>query len=302
MAFTPNIDYVGHQRIRQEGLQGVTKAKLATKLRREEEERRAAAEAASKKKKSSFGKKLVGAVARGAAAYYTAGASEATGLGSMLDQQIQGGEGYERNEYGDLVGEVSTTSSIMTGKKVADATARLNAQSRKDDAMQARMDKIGPRAGLAFAEKREAKDAKNRKAFDEYKGGFLNFGQDVDGLDISATTMDYSGLTKDKKITAKPVPGITYIGEQGDDFESQSGGFIKALKPTTTSGGLSSGLTTEQHKALTDDIHYKGEPQQSIKYDLNTNTQPGNQQSTNNQLPVEEDTDKVGVLGGNDGK
>ena len=205
MAFrAPDVNYVGHLQLRGDALNQVTKAKLATKLRKEEEERRAAAARAAKGKKSSFGKKILGAAVRGAAAYYTGGASEATGLGSMVDQQIQGGADYERNEYGDLVGAVATTSSVMTGKKVADATARLNAQARRDDEMQARMDKISPEAGLAYASRREAKDAKNRKAFDTYKKGFLNFGQDIDGLDLSATTMDYSGLTNAKKVGTKP--------------------------------------------------------------------------------------------------
>ena len=214
MAFTPTtVDYVGHQQLRGDALNRVTKAKLATKLRKEEEERRAAAARAASKKKSSFGSKIAGAVVRGAAAYYTGGASEATGLGSMLDQQLRGGDAYERNEYGDLVGAVASTSGVMTGKKVADATMRLNAQARRDDEMQARMDKISPRAGLAYAEKREAKDAKNRGVFEDYKKGFLNFGQDIDGLDLSATTMDYSGITSAKKVGK--TPDVSQYEEEG---------------------------------------------------------------------------------------
>ena len=209
MAFNPNIDYVGHQRLRARGIEGVTRAKLQTKLRKEAEARRAAAAAASRKKKSSFGRKIIGAVARGAAAYYTGGASEASGVGGMIDQQIQGGSDYERNEYGDLVGAVSTMGGMMNAKTANAASTRLNAQSARDDQMQERMDKISPEAGLDFAQKREAKDAANRKVFDEYKGGFLNFGKDIDGLDLSSTTMDYSGISKGKKIT--PVqPAIAY--------------------------------------------------------------------------------------------
>ncbi len=116
MAFTPSIDYVGHQRLRAQGIEGVTKAKLQTKLRKEAEARRQAAIAAAnarKKKKSSFGRKIIGAVARGAAAYYTGGASEASGVGGMLDQQIQGGSDYERNEYGEMVGAVSVMGGMM---------------------------------------------------------------------------------------------------------------------------------------------------------------------------------------------
>jgi len=214
MAFTPTtVDYVGHQQLRGDALNRVTKAKLATKLRKEEEERRAAAARAASKKKSSFGSKIAGAVVRGAAAYYTGGASEATGLGSMLDQQLRGGDAYERNEYGDLVGAVASTSGVMTGKKVADATMRLNAQARRDDEMQARLDKISPEAGLAYAERREAKDAKNRGVFEDYKKGFLNFGQDIDGLDLSATTMDYSGITSSKKVGK--TPDVSQYEEEG---------------------------------------------------------------------------------------
>ena len=215
MAFRSNIDYVGHQRVRQRGIEGVTQAKLNTKLRAEEEARRQAAINASKKKKSSFGRKLVGAIARGAAAYYTAGASEASGVGGMLDQQIQGGSDYERNEYGDMVGAVSTMSGMMTAKTANDASVRLNAQSAKDDAMQTRMDNISPRAGLAFAQTMQTKDAKNRKVFDDYKGGFLNFGKDVDGLDLSATVMDYSDIAPSKKVAT--TPAITYDASLHED-------------------------------------------------------------------------------------
>ena len=238
MAFTPTtVDYVGHQSLRQKALGNVTRAKLATKLRKEEEERRAAAARAASKKKSSFGSKIAGAVVRGAAAYYTGGASEATGLGSMLDQQLRGGDAYERNEYGDLVGAVASTSGVMTAKKVGDATMRLNAQSAKDDAMQARMDKISANAGLAYAEKREAKDAKNRAVFDDYKKGFLNFGRDVDGLDLSATTMDYSGISKGKKIeTTTPAPVDDF--SQGDDIDSQDGAYKYANQATQPSAEL----------------------------------------------------------------
>ena len=206
MAFNPNIDYVGHQRLRARGIEGVTRAKLQTKLRKEAEARRAAAAAASRKKKSSFGRKIIGAVARGAAAYYTGGASEASGVGGMLDQQIQGGSDYERNEYGEMVGAVSVMGGMMNAKTANAASTRLNAQSARDDQMQERMDKISPRAGLAFAQEREAKDAANRKVFDEYKGGFLNFGKDIDGLDLSSTVMDYSGITDNKKVKTTPTP------------------------------------------------------------------------------------------------
>ena len=209
MAFKSNIDYVGHQNLRARGINNVTRAKLETKLKAEAEARRQAAINASKKKKSGFGQKIIGAVARGAAAYYTGGASEATGVGAMLDQQIQGGSDYERNEYGDMVGAVSSMSGLMTSKTAGAASNRLNAQSARDDKMQDRMDGISVEAGLDFAQKRAAKDTKNREVFNDYKGGFLNFGRDIDGLDLDATVMDYSGIKKDNKV-GSTIPAITY--------------------------------------------------------------------------------------------
>jgi len=207
MAFKSNIDYVGHQRLRAQGIEGVTKAKLWKKKDDERKAREAAARAAASKKKSSFGSKIVGAVARGAAAYYTGGASEATGLGAMLDQQLRGGDDYERNEYGDMVGAVSSMSGMMTAKTAGAASNRLNAQSARDDAMQTRMDGISVEAGLDFAQKRATKDTKNREVFNDYKGGFLNFGSDIDGLDLDATVIDYSGIKKQNKIkTVNPTP------------------------------------------------------------------------------------------------
>ena len=213
MAFTPSIDYVGHQRLRQSALGDVTKAKYTKKLKDEAEARRKAAEAAAaaarRSRKVGMGRKIVGAVARGAAAYYTGGASEASGVGGMIDQQIQGGSDYERNEYGDLVGAVSVMGGMMNAKTAGAASTRLNAQSARDDQMQTRMDNISPRAGLAFAQEREAKDAKNREVFNEYKGGFLNFGKDIDGLDLSSTIIDYSGIKKQDKVTEN-LPAIKY--------------------------------------------------------------------------------------------
>ncbi len=223
MAFNPNIDYVGHQRLRAQGIEGVTKAKLWKKKDDERKAAEAAARAAASKKKSSFGRKIIGAVARGAAAYYTGGASEASGVGGMLDQQIQGGSDYERNEYGEMVGAVSVMGGMMNAKTANAASTRLNAQSARDDQMQDRMDKISPRAGLAFAQERETKDAANRKVFDEYKGGFLNFGRDIDGLDLSSTIIDYSGIKPTDKITTTTpaqIEGRDY--SQSDDLEDQS--------------------------------------------------------------------------------
>lgn len=245
MAFKSNIDYVGHQNLRARGINNVTRAKLQTKLRKEAEERAAAARRAASKKKSSFGSKIVGAVARGAAAYYSGGASEATGLGAMLDQQLRGGDDYERNEYGDMVGAVSSMSGLMTSKTAGAASNRLNAQSARDDAMQERMDKISVEAGLDFAQKRAAKDTKNREVFNEYKGGFLNFGKDIDGLDLDATVIDYSGIKKSNKVKATPPidnsPDVNPVSQ------------LSTLPPSpaaSDSGGRSALLTQEQKDLL----------------------------------------------------
>ena len=246
MAFNPNIDYVGHQRLRAQGIEGVTKAKLWKKKDDERKAAEAAARAAASKKKSSFGRKIIGAVARGAAAYYTGGASEASGVGGMLDQQIQGGSDYERNEYGDMVGAVSVMGGMMNAKTANAASTRLNAQSARDDQMQVRMDKISPRAGLAFAQEREAKDAANRKVFDEYKGGFLNFGKDIDGLDLSSTVMDYSGITDNKKVKTTPTP----IDNSPDANPVSQLSTLPPSPAASDSGGTSALLTLEQKDLL----------------------------------------------------
>ena len=252
MAFTPSIDYVGHQTLRQKALGDVTRAKYTKKLKDEAEARRKAAEAAAAAARSSrkvgMGRKIVGAIARGAAAYYTGGASEASGMGRMIDQEIQGGKDKEVNEYGEMVGAASTMSGMMTAKKVGDATTRLNAQSAKDDAMQERMDKISVRAGLDYAQKREAKDARNRKVFEEYKGGFLNFGKDIDGLDLSATTMDYSGLTKGKKVPVTTTPVDTSPSSGYSPLTQR--GTLPPSASTSDSGGTSALLTQEQKDLL----------------------------------------------------
>ena len=246
MAFKSNIDYVGHQRLRARGIEGVTKAKLWKKKDDERKAAEAAARAAASKKKSSFGRKIIGAVARGAAAYYTAGASEASGVGGMIDQQIQGGSDYERNEYGDMVGAVSNMSGLMTSKTAGAASNRLNAQSARDDAMQERMDGISVEAGLDFAQKRGAKDKKNREIFNEYKGGFLNFGKDIDGLDLDSTVIDYSGITKSNKIKTTPADIVDPTATRG-----QTNGIMKTGgDPVVTEGGQSTILSQEQKDLL----------------------------------------------------
>jgi len=306
MAFTPSIDYVGHQNLRQKALGNVTKAKYVKKLKDEAEARRVAAEAAAaaakRSRKVGMGRKIVGAVARGAAAYYTGGASEASGVGKMIDQQIQGGADKETNEYGDIVGAASTMSGMMSAKKVGAAAIRLNAQSARDDRMQERMDKISPEAGLAFAEKIEAKNAKNRGVMDEYKGGFMNFG-DVDGLDLSATTMDYSGLTKGKKVEA--TPAVTYdstttrgLGTVQEMKEKQ--GDVLKTDHYNNEEGASAGFEGEKVTTpAASNTTYKEPVYTTGGRKMTTYLPPSNQiQQPESEIITEDSHNTQGVLGG----
>ena len=134
----------------------------------------------------------------------------------------------------------------MNAKTANAASTRLNAQSARDDQMQERMDKISPRAGLAFAQEREAKDAANRKVFDEYKGGFLNFGKDIDGLDLSSTVMDYSGITDNKKVKTTPTP----IDNSPDANPVSQLSTLPPSPAASDSGGTSALLTQEQKDLL----------------------------------------------------
>jgi hypothetical protein len=310
MAFTPSIDYVGHQNLRQKALGNVTKAKYVKKLKDEAEARRVAAEAAAARARSSrkvgLGRKIVGAVARGAAAYYTGGASEASGVGKMIDQQIQGGADKETNEYGDIVGAASTMSGMMSAKKVGAAAIRLNAQSARDDRMQDRMDKISPEAGLAFAEKIEVKNAKNRKVMDEYKDGFMNFG-DVDGLDLSATTMDYSGLTKGKKVetTAKPVDNspdanpITQLGTLPPSASISDSGGTSALLTQEQKDLLSGNETQVQQPVSATNTNYKAPVYTTGGRKMTTYLPPEDQiQQPESEIITEDSHNTQGVLGG----
>ena len=108
--------------------------------------------------------------------------------------------------------------------------------------MQTRMDAISPEAGLAFAEKREAKDAKNRGVFSEYKDGFLNFGKDIEGLDLSTTIIDYSGITPSKKIQV--TPAIASGGPAGPP------GIINPLVEQPNKPAINVGLTADQQAAV----------------------------------------------------
>ncbi len=81
-------------------------------------------------KKRSGGQKLMSAVARGAAAYYTGGLSETMGGGQMIDKAMLGSDA-EENELGNLVG---VGSAVYQGSK-AQKAGKLGEQD-------ARMDKL----------------------------------------------------------------------------------------------------------------------------------------------------------------
>ena len=118
MAFQAGgTDYAGFQRSRDRAREGTTAA-LKSKG---EAERRARIKKCGER---SSGQKLLSAAARGAAAFYTGGASETMGFGGAIDEAMLGtdSEGRAvRNEYGDLVGMASQVGSAMSSKKASDA-------------------------------------------------------------------------------------------------------------------------------------------------------------------------------------
>ena len=75
----------------------------------------------------------------------------------------------------------------------------------------------------------------------------MNFGKDIDGLDLSATTMDYSGLTKGKKIetTAKPVD------------TSPSSAYSPVSQLSTLSDAVSPTKLEQTHQVIEEDFEGK---------------------------------------------
>ena len=143
-------------------------------------------------KKRSGGQKLLSAVARGAAAYYTGGLSETMGGGQMIDKAMLGADA-ETNEYGELVGMASQVGGAMSAAKGAEAAKKLDMQSLKDNAMQTRLDNLDPSGelGMEFAMKRESRDSGNLKALQAGKKGSLGglFQKDIEGVNYEPTTI-----------------------------------------------------------------------------------------------------------------
>jgi hypothetical protein len=165
-------------------------------------------------KKRSGGQKLLSAVARGAAAYYTGGLSETMGGGSMIDKAMLGADA-ETNEYGELVGMASQVGGAMSAKKGMEMTSKLAAQDKSDAAMQTRLDNLDPTGemGMEFAMNREKKNKQNLSAMEAGKKGSFGglFQGDIEGVNLEPTTVgDWQS-----KIPEKPTDTTSFITKEG---------------------------------------------------------------------------------------
>ena len=177
-------------------------------------------------KKRSGGQKLLSAVARGAAAYYTGGLSETMGGGQMIDKAMLGADA-ETNEYGELVGMASQVGGAMSAAKGAEAAKKLEMQSLKDNAMQTRLDNLDPSGelGMEFAMKRESRDSGNLKALQAGKKGSLGglFQKDIEGVNYEPTTIgDWETQLEKNKAGYKEIQDgktafVTKTGRGGKD-------------------------------------------------------------------------------------
>ena len=207
MAFNPGATNYQLD-IRQRSLDKTTDAK-----RRQEESARERRIRQSGQR--SGAQKLLSAAARGAAAYFTAGASETFGGGKMIDAAMLGTDsegGAVRNEFGDLVGLASDVGSHMSAKKAGEAALKLTNQSKADQAMQTRLDNLDPtgRLGMEYALRLEDKNTRNTAALQKHKGGFHGLmNTDVEGLDLKPTTMgDWENVIAQTQ--APEAEGIDY--------------------------------------------------------------------------------------------
>ena len=214
MAFNPGAtDY--QLDIRQRALDRTTEAQHG-QLKRERAER------VRKSGERSGLQKLLSAGARGAAADFTGGASEAMGCGGAIDSAMLGtdSEGRAvRNEYGDLVGMASQVGSAMSAKKAGEAAMKLKQQQAADQAMQARLDKLNPRLGMEYALNLEKKNKRNLEALQKHEGGFSGLlNKDVENLDLKPTTVgDWeSVLEKAKTPEAQTMDYNKMLKRKGD--------------------------------------------------------------------------------------
>lgn len=210
--------------LRQDAINKTTEAELG-KLKRERADR------VRKSGERSGLQKLLSAGVRGAAAFYTGGASEAMGFGDTIDSAMLGtdSEGNPvQNEYGKLVGAASQIGTAMSAKKAGEAAQKLKMQQSADAAMQSRLDKLDPRLGMDYALKLQEKDKKNLETLQGHESGFEGLmNKDVDGLDLEATTV---GDWEDKFKGAPKAPTPTQIdytdsgaiGPEGKTFMPES--------------------------------------------------------------------------------
>ncbi len=221
MAFNPGAtNYQGFLDQRRQADEGVTKAQNA------------AGKAAKEKriadsKKRSGGQKLLSAVARGAAAYYTGGLSETMGGGQMIDKAMLGADA-EENELGNLVGMASQVGGAMSAKKGMEMTSKLAAQDKADAAMQTRMDNLDPsgQMGMEFAMKREQKNKQNLEAMEAGKKGSFGglFQGDIEGVNLEPTEVgDWQSKIPEKPAHIGDAKTTSQVGSstlQGLDMGS----------------------------------------------------------------------------------
>ena len=220
-------DYAGMASQRQRAREAVT-ASLKAKGERDRQAR------IKKSGERSGLAKLGSAVVRGAAAYYTGGMSEQMGAGSMIDEAMLGtdSEGRAvRNEYGEIAGMASQVGSAMSAKQGAEAAKKLEMQGAKDQAMQARLDKLDPKLGMDYALNLEKKDKANLAALQKHKSSFSGLmGRDVEGLDLEPTTVgNYEAVLNKTK-----APDAKQISFDTSKQSERSGGFVP---PPADEGG-----------------------------------------------------------------
>ena len=202
--------------------------------------------------------KILSAPARGAAAYFTGGASETFGGGEMIDAAMLGtdSEGRAvRNEYGDLVGMASQIGGAMSAKKAGDAALQLQNQAKADQAMLARLDTLDPsgKLGMDMALKIEAKNKRNTEALQKHKGGFMGLlNKDVEGLDLKPTTMGDWEAVLAKAEAPKPETPKPETIDPSQAFKGESNRAYNSAMPKGETNELNNKVINLEKKALED--------------------------------------------------
>ena len=138
--------------------------------------------------------KLGSAAVRGAAAYYTGGASESMGFGGAIDDVMLGTDsegGKIQNEYGDLVKTGSAVYGSMKAKKAGDVAAKRasNVQDFKEQVgLAEKMGVLDKKQGRDMM--LDAMDLRSRQQAQTQKGedaGVWGWGGEFDDLEMSPT-------------------------------------------------------------------------------------------------------------------